>query len=103
MKTYIPLIMALANIAPAYADTPVAEPHFARDNTGIESVVLDEKSPLTLAAQEIFRKLAAEGGGGIETKSFPRLGSSGLFDGEVNQVATDWFLNQRASENGSEK
>jgi len=103
MKTIITPILALTISTPLFADTSVPEPHFARDNTGIESVVVEEKSPLTSTAQQIFADLASEDGTGIETKSVPELNASGTADGPVNANAATWFMNQRASEGGSEK
>ncbi|MGB0968094.1 MAG: hypothetical protein ACPGUX_07915, partial [Halocynthiibacter sp.] len=62
MKTVIASILALTVAAPAFAGVKDVERHFAQDNTGIESVVIENSAPITAEAVEIFAGLAAEEG-----------------------------------------
>ncbi|MBI1492616.1 hypothetical protein [Halocynthiibacter styelae] len=103
MKTVIASILALTVAAPAFAGAKDVEAHFAQDNTGIESVVVERSSPVTAEAVEIFTDLAAEAGTGIETQANPVVGATLSSKGGVNPVAAAWFAGQLASENASDR
>lgn len=103
MKTVIVSILALTIAAPAFAGAKDVERHFAQDNTGIESVVLDHSTPISPEAVEIFADLASEAGTGIETKSTPNAGATLSSKGSVNPVAAAWFAGQLASEDASDR
>jgi len=103
MKTVIASVLALTIAAPAFAGVKDVEAHFAQDNRGIESVVIQASSPLTAEAVVIFADLAAETGTGIETKSVPQVGLTVSSKGGVNGTAAAWFAGQQASENGPDR
>ncbi len=103
MKTVIASVLALTIAAPAFAGVKDVEAHFAQDNRGIESVVIQASSPLTAEAVVIFADLAAETGTGIETKSVPQVGLTVSSKGGVNGTAATWFAGQQASENGPDR
>ena len=103
MKTVIASVLALTIAAPAFAGVKDVEAHFAQDNTGIESVVLENSAPITAEAVEIFAGLAAEAGTGIETQSNPVVGVTASSKGGANAVAVAWFASQLASEDASDK
>jgi len=98
MKTVIASILALTVAAPAFAGAKDVEAHFAQDNVGIESVVVENSTPVSAEAVEIFENLAAEAGTGIETKANPAVGATLSSKGGVNPVAAAWIAEQVASE-----
>jgi len=103
MKTVIASILALTIAAPAFAGVKDVEAHFAQDNQGLESVVIQASAPLTAEAVVIFADLAAETGTGIETQSVPQVGLTVSSKGGVNGTASAWAAAQLASEDGSDR
>lgn len=104
MKTAIAALLALTVAAPAFAGAKDVERHFAQDNEGIESVVIEGSAPLSHRAAEIFESLAAEEGTGIETRMFPMVGRVTMSSkGGINPVAQAWFAEQAASEDGPDR
>ncbi|MGB0900423.1 hypothetical protein [Halocynthiibacter sp.] len=103
MKTVIASVLALTIAAPAFAGVKDVEAHFAQDNVGIESVVIENSAPITAEAVEIFAGLAAEEGTGVETKAVPSVGATLSSKGGANAVATAWFASEAASVSGSDR
>ena len=103
MKTVIASILALTVAAPAFAGVKDVERHFAQDNTGIESVVIENSAPITAEAVEIFVGLAAEEGTGVETKAVPSVGATLSSKGGANAVATAWFAGELSRTSGSDR
>jgi len=103
MKTVIASILALTVAAPAFAGAKDVERHFAQDNMGLESVVIENSAPVSAEAIEIFENLAAEAGTGIETQANPSVGATLSSKGGVNPVAAAWFAGELSRTSGADR